>query len=43
LAPVSKHAWPIDHPVVSACIYCAILLAISVPGALNRYRARTSD
>ena len=43
LAPVTKHVWPIDHPVPAACIYCLVVLAIAVPGALRRYRARTSD
>jgi ABC transporter DrrB family efflux protein len=43
LAPVTKHMWPIDHPVPAAIGYCAIVLAIAVPGALRRYRARTTD
>jgi ABC transporter DrrB family efflux protein len=43
LAPVTKHMWPIDHPVPAAILYCAVVLAIAVPGALHRYRARTTD
>ena len=43
LAPVTKHVWPIDHPVPAACGYCAIVLVIAMTGALRRYRARTSD
>jgi len=43
LAPVTKHMWPIDHPVPAAILYCAVVLVIAVPGALRRYRARTSD
>jgi ABC transporter DrrB family efflux protein len=43
LAPVTKHVWPIDHPVPAAILYCAVILAIAVPAALRRYRARTSD
>jgi ABC-2 type transport system permease protein len=43
LAPVTKHMWPIDHPIPAACIYCVVILAIAVPGALRRYRARTAD
>jgi ABC-2 type transport system permease protein len=43
LAPVTKHIWPIDHPVPAAFLYCLIVLAFAVPGALRRYRARTSD
>jgi ABC-2 type transport system permease protein len=43
LAPVTKHVWPIDHPVPAACLYCLVILAVAVPFALRRYRARTSD
>jgi ABC transporter DrrB family efflux protein len=43
LSPVVKHTWPLDHPVPAAFIYCAVILAITVPAALRRYRARTSD
>jgi ABC-2 type transport system permease protein len=43
IAPITKHVWPIDHPVPAACLYCFIVLAFAVPGALRRYRARTSD
>jgi ABC-2 type transport system permease protein len=43
LAPVTKHVWMIDHPVPWACVYCAVVLAIAMPAALRRYRARTSD
>ena len=43
IAPITKHMWPIDHPVPAACLYCLVVLAIAVPGALRRYRARTSD
>ena len=43
IAPVTKHMWPIDHPVPAACLYCLVVLAIAVPGALRRYRARTTD
>jgi ABC-2 type transport system permease protein len=43
LSPIVKHTWPLEHPVVAAFLYCAVLLAISVPASLRRYRARTSD
>ena len=43
LAPVAKHVWPLDHPVPSAFLYCAVILAITVPASLRRYRQRTSD
>jgi ABC transporter DrrB family efflux protein len=41
--PTTLHSWPLDHAVPSAFVYCAILLAVAVPMALRRYRARTSD
>jgi len=43
LAPIVKDVWPMHHPVAAAWIYCAIALAICVPGALRRYVARTRD
>ena len=39
----TKHTWPLEHPVVAAFVYCAVILAIAVPASLRRYRARTSD
>ena len=42
-SPVTKHIWPLDHPVEAAFLYCLLLLAIVVPMSLRRYRARTSD
>jgi ABC-2 type transport system permease protein len=42
-APLSDPSWPLAHPVVSAFGYCILILAIAVPFALRRYRARTSD
>ena len=38
-----KHTWPLEHPVVAAFVYCAVMLAIAVPASLRRYRARTTD
>jgi ABC-2 type transport system permease protein len=43
LAPVTKHIWPLEHPVGMAWIYTLVLLAIAVPLALHRYRVRTTD
>jgi ABC-2 type transport system permease protein len=43
MSPLTHHTWPLDHPVVSAFAYCAVLLAFAVPAALRRYRVRTSD
>jgi ABC-2 type transport system permease protein len=42
-APVTKHVWPVEHPVLTAVIYCFVLLAIGVTASLHRYRKRTSD
>jgi ABC transporter DrrB family efflux protein len=42
-APVAKHSWPLEHPVVAAVLITLALLAIAVPGAVRRYRARTAD
>lgn len=43
LAPVTKHVWPMDHPVAASWIYCVLLLAICIPGALRRFMVRTTD
>jgi ABC-2 type transport system permease protein len=43
IAPVTKDVWPLEHPVVAAVLFTAALLAIAVPGAVHRYRARTAD
>ena len=43
LSPISKHTWPLDHPIPAAFLYCALIIAITVPASLRRYRARTSD
>jgi hypothetical protein len=32
-----------DHAILSAFLYCGLVLAIAVPASLRRYRARTSD
>ena len=42
-APVTLHVWPLDHPVFSAFVYCLLIVAITVPASLRRYRARTRD
>ncbi len=43
VGPITKHTWPLDHPVLAAFLYCGAMLAIAVPLALRRYRARTTD
>jgi ABC-2 type transport system permease protein len=42
-APTDVHSWPLEHAVVAGFGYCAIMLALAVPLALGRYRARTTD
>jgi ABC-2 type transport system permease protein len=34
-------AWPLQHPVASSLIWCAVLLAVTVPLAIATYRRRT--
>jgi ABC-2 type transport system permease protein len=43
VSPVTKHVWPIDHPVAMAWIYSVALLALGWVIAQRRYRARTTD
>ena len=41
-APLAKHVWPLEHPVLMATIYTAAVLCVAVPMALRRYRIRTT-
>ena len=43
VSPVSKHVWPIDHPVAAAWMYSVALVALGWVIAQRRYRARTTD
>jgi ABC transporter DrrB family efflux protein len=43
VAPVTKHTWPLEHPVAASFASCAVMLAVTVPLALRRYRLRTTD
>jgi ABC-2 type transport system permease protein len=43
LAPVTNHTWALDHAVAMAWISTLLVLAVAVPLALRRYRARTTD
>jgi ABC-2 type transport system permease protein len=43
LAPITKQAWPLEHPVAASWIYTAIILAIFVPLALHKFRMRTRN
>jgi ABC-2 type transport system permease protein len=43
VAPITKHTWPLDHPVVASLLTCGIVLAFAITGSLRRYQARTTD
>jgi ABC-2 type transport system permease protein len=43
VATPADAAWPLEHPVVAALGWSLLILVVSVPLAMNRYRARTSD
>jgi ABC transporter DrrB family efflux protein len=43
VAPITKHTWPLEHPVVASLLTCGIVVAVAVAGSLRRYRARTTD
>ena len=36
-------AWPLQHPVAASVIWCAVLLAVTIPAAIAVYRRRTED
>jgi ABC-2 type transport system permease protein len=36
-------AWPLAHPVASSLGWCTALLAVAMPLALRRFRAKTTD
>ncbi|HEY4333511.1 MAG TPA: ABC transporter permease [Ilumatobacteraceae bacterium] len=42
-APITKHVWPLEHPVFSAWAWCLLLLLIAAPLALRRYKKVTTD
>jgi ABC-2 type transport system permease protein len=43
VSPVTKHVWPIDHPIAAAWLYSLLLVGIGWIIAQRRYRARTTD
>lgn len=43
VSPVTKHLWPIDHPVAASWLYCFALVALGWTIASRRYKARTMD
>ena len=40
---VTKHSWILDHIVFTAAMWCLLLLVISIPLALRKFRLRTAD
>lgn len=36
-------SWPLVHPVLAGTLWSLVILAVCVPLAMNRYRARTAD
>jgi ABC-2 type transport system permease protein len=42
-SPVTRHTWPIDHPVPAAVLTSLVVLAIGIIGSFTRYRSRTTD
>jgi ABC-2 type transport system permease protein len=36
-------AWPLQHPVIAAIGWCIVILAVTVPLTVWRFRARTTD
>ena len=42
-SPVTRHSWPIDHPVAAAVITTLLILGAAVAGSFRAYRARTAD
>ena len=43
VAPVTKHMWPMDHPVAASWLYSLVLLAFAAVIALRQYRKRTTE
>ncbi len=43
LTPVTKHVWPIDHPVPAAWIYSVALVVLGVVSAQRQYKHRTTE
>jgi ABC-2 type transport system permease protein len=35
--------WPLEHPVAAAVLWTALFLAVSIPLAIRRFRARTAE
>ena len=41
--PTSSHAWPMEHPVVAALIWCIAIIAVAAPLAVRLFQARTVE
>jgi ABC-2 type transport system permease protein len=35
--------WPLEHPVVTALLWCVVLLAVAAPLCVRRFRKRTTE
>jgi len=42
-APTQRHFWTLEHPVFAATAWSLLLLAVTVPLTIARFRQRTSD
>lgn len=42
-APLTRTSWALEHATLMSVVYCAAILAITVPMALRRYRIKTTD
>jgi ABC transporter DrrB family efflux protein len=42
-ATPSGAPWPLEHPVVAAVLWTALILAVAVPVTIRRFRRRTTD
>ncbi|MEZ5217286.1 MAG: hypothetical protein R2715_12085 [Ilumatobacteraceae bacterium] len=43
VAPLTKHVWTLEHPVITSFVYVTLLLALGVAASVRRYRIRTTD
>jgi ABC-2 type transport system permease protein len=42
-APLTRQTWPLEHPVGAAFGLCLLVLVVTVPAVMRRYRRRTTD
>ena len=42
-APIARHVWPLDHPVLTASLWCVVMLVAAAPLALRRFKKVTTD